>query len=208
MIPASGERRQAKLRRSQARMSNRKKVPRPGSLEQVQSPSGRGGSVLLIARRRGAVKRISRRQRPPSRETRYGAGYGGLLPGAGVGADAGALGFAVGEGAGVGSGVASKAGSQDWFCARPNGSPYSVNTRLSEPSGDIVNRTPSWAFPLYTAIMEPSGDQDGCNCLIGLSCNFTSVLKPDPSALTTLIELEPDMSSFVPSGDHATSCPR
>ena len=86
----------------------------------------------------------------PVRAKGVGVDFVGALPEAGAGVDAGALGFAVVEGAvavglgvALGVGVASKAGSQDWSCARRNGSPYSVSTRLLEPSGDIVNSAPS-----------------------------------------------------------------
>ena len=158
---------------------------------------------------------------PPVRAKGVGAGFASPLPEAGGGADAGAFGFDVGEGvavaglgvalgAGVGEGVgvgASYAGSHAWFWAGRSGLPLSARTRLSEPSGDIVNSAPSWPPPLYTAILEPSGDHDALKFLGGLGENtgrkFTSVLKSDPSTLTTLTEPEPDMSSFVPSGDHA-----
>ena len=68
MTPAPAGRRQANFRRSQTLIFNRKKVPRPGSLEQVQSPSGRGGSIKIILRRRGAVKANSRQSRQQRNE--------------------------------------------------------------------------------------------------------------------------------------------
>ena len=65
--------------------------------------------------------------------------------------------FGIGAGVGVG---ASCAGFHAWFWAGRSGLPCNAKTRLSEPSGDIVNSAPSTPLSLYTAILEPSGDQD------------------------------------------------
>ena len=48
----------------------------------------------------------------------------------------------VGAGYGVGVG-ASYAEFHAWFWARRGGLPLNAKTRLSKPSGDIVNKTPS-----------------------------------------------------------------